>query len=297
LLKERIIIAGPSSYDLGTNLSKKSGIKLIKPEVKIFSDGESKIRIESVKNKNCIIIQSLYPPIDRHIIQLLMIIQKCKNDKASKITLIIPYMAYARQDKVFLEGEVISIAILAELFKYFKIAKLITIDIHSEASLSYLGTNTENVSAIPLLAKYVQDKIDINDMIVVSPDYGGLTRAEKFGRLLNKTVLFLKKNRNRQTGEISVGENNVYEGKEKKVILVDDMISTGCSIIKACELLKKKGVDDIYVVCTHALLLDNALDKIKQSGANEVISTNSIPNVCSKVDLSGILYELIEKEE
>lgn len=265
----------------------------MKPEIKIFSDGESKIRMQYVQNKHCIIIQSLYPPIDRHIIQLLMIIQKCKIDGASKITVIIPYMAYARQDKEFIKGEVITIALLAELIKYFKVYRIITVDIHNESSLSYFGSNAKNVSALPLLAKYVIDKINLENVIVVSPDYGGLERAKTFARILGKDVIFLNKKRNRQTGLINIETTNGSELKGKKVILVDDMISTGVSIIKSCELLKKKEVSDIFVVCTHALLLNDALNQIIQSGATNVISTNSIPNMCSKVDLSDILYESI----
>ncbi|MDX1372438.1 MAG: ribose-phosphate pyrophosphokinase [Nitrososphaeraceae archaeon] len=295
MLKNSLIITGPSSEELGTNLSRKSGMQLMKPEIKVFSDGESKIRMESVKNKNCIIIQSLYPPIDRHIIQLLMMIHKCKIDRAAKITVIIPYMAYARQDKEFVEGEVITIALLAKLIKYFNIFKLITIDIHSKSSLSYFGGNIKNISAIPQLARYVLDNIDTDNMIVVSPDYGGYSRAQKFAKILKKDVIFLNKNRNRQTGDIQIETKYGLDLKGKKIIIVDDMISTGNSIIKSCELLKKNRADNIFVVCTHALLLNDALIKIKQSGANEVISTNSIPNVCSKVDLSDILYSSIKR--
>lgn len=294
MLKNRVIITGPASEELGTNLSIKYGMQLMKPEIKIFSDGESKITMESVKNKNCTIIQSLCPPIDRHIIQLLMMIQKCKLDRASKITVIIPYMAYARQDKEFVKGEVITIALLAKLIKYFNIFKLITVDIHSKESLSYFSSNIINVSAIPLLARYVLDNIDTDNMIVVSPDYGGFLRAQKFAKILKKDVIYLNKNRNRQTGDIKIETKHGGDLKGKKVIIVDDMISTGNSIIKSCELLKKKGVANIFVVCTHALLLNEALIKIKQSGANEIISTNSVPNVCSKVDLSDILYSSIK---
>lgn len=295
MLKNSVIITGPSSEELGTNLSRKSGMQLMKPEIKIFSDGESKIRMESVKNKNCTIIQSLYPPIDRHIIQLLMMIHKCKIDRAAKITVIIPYMAYARQDKEFVKGEVITIALLAKLIKYFNIFKLITIDIHSKSSLSYFGGNIKNISAIPPLARYVLDNIDTDNVVVVSPDYGGFSRAQKFAKILKKDVIYLNKNRNRQTGDIQIETKYELDLKGKKIILVDDMISTGNSIIKSCELLKKNGADNIFVVCTHALLLNDALIKIKQSGANEVISTNSIPNVCSKVDLSDILYSSIKR--
>lgn len=290
-----MVIAGPASEQLASNIAKRLNIKVIKPELMIFADGESKIKIESVENKQCIIIQSLYPPIDRHIIQLLMMIQKCRKDKALKTIVVIPYMAYARQDKAFLEGEVISISILAEIIEYFGVSRVITVDIHSESSLSYFGNIIKNISAIPILAEYALQNIFLNNAIIISPDFGGLKRAQKFGQIIQREVTFLKKTRDRLTGIVSIEDVLDFNVKDKDVILVDDMISTGNSIIKACEVLRNNGAESIFVICSHALLLDKALDKIIRAGATEIISTNSIPNSCSKVDLSKIISEVISE--
>lgn len=290
-----MVIAGPASEQLASNIAKRLNIRIINPEVRIFADGESKIKIESVENKQCIIIQSLYPPIDRHILQLLMMIQKCRKDKALKTIVVIPYMAYARQDKAFLEGEVISISILAEIIEYFGVSRVITIDIHSESSLSYFGNIIKNISAIPILAEYALQNIFLNNVIIISPDFGGLKRAQKFGEIIQSEVTFLKKTRDRLTGMVSIEDVLDFKVKDKDVILVDDMISTGNSIIKACEVLRKNRAESIFVICSHALLLDKALDKIIRAGATEIISTNSIPNSCSKVDLSKIISEVISE--
>ena len=290
-----MVIAGPASEQLAFNIAKRLNIKFIKPGLRIFADGESKIKLESVENKQCIIIQSLYPPIDRHIIQLLMMIQKCRKDKALKTIVVIPYMAYARQDKAFLEGEVISISILAEIIEYFGVSRIITVDIHSESSLSYFGNIIKNISAIPVLAEYALQNIFLNNVIIISPDFGGLKRAQKFGEIIQREVTFLKKTRDRLTGMVSIEDVLDFKVKDKDVILVDGMISTGNSIIKACEVLIKNGAERIFVICSHALLLDKALDKIIQAGATEIISTNSIPNSCSKVDLSKIISEVISE--
>lgn len=290
-----MVIAGPASEQLASNIAKRLNIRIINPEVRIFADGESKIKIESVENKQCIIIQSLYPPIDRHILQLLMMIQKCRKDKALKTIVVIPYMAYARQDKAFLEGEVISISILAEIIEYFGVSRVITIDIHSESSLSYFGNIIKNISAIPILAEYALQNIFLNNVIIISPDFGGLKRAQKFGEIIQREVTFLKKTRDRLTGMLSIEDVLDFKVKDKDVILVDDMISTGNSIIKACEVLRKNKAQRIYVICSHALLLDKALDKIIRAGATDIISTNSIPNSCSKVDLSKIISEVISE--
>ena len=288
-----MIIAGPASIDLARSISRNLNVKIIEPELKIFSDGESKLRIPSVNNKHCIIVQSLYPPPDRHIIQLLMVIHKCKKDNASKITVIIPYMAYARQDKAFLEGEIISIAVIAQVIENLGVDEVITVDIHQEVSLSYFSTKIKNISAIPLLADYIKNNVTLEKSFIISPDAGGIKRAEKFAQLLELPILCLKKKRDRKTGFVSIDENIGMKVDGMNAILIDDMISTGGSIVKACEVLKKQKIGNIIVFCTHAILVDNAFDKIINSGVKEIISTNSIPSICSKVDLSLILSDAL----
>jgi ribose-phosphate pyrophosphokinase len=278
---------------LARNISSNLNVKIIEPELKIFSDGESKLRFPSVNNKHCIIVQSLYPPPDRHIIQLLMIIHKCKKDNASKLTVIIPYMAYARQDKAFLEGEIISVGVLAQLIENFGVNEVITVDIHNEVSLSYFSINTKNVTAIPILAEYIKNKVTLDKSFIISPDTGGITRANKFAQLLNLPILCLKKKRDRETGCVSIDENIGMKVAGMNAILVDDMISTGESIVKACKVLKKQKIGNITVSCTHAILVDNAFEKIINSGVKEIISTNSVPSICSKVDLSVILSNIL----
>jgi ribose-phosphate pyrophosphokinase len=288
-----VVIAGPASVHLARNISSNLNVKIIEPELKIFSDGESKLRFPSVNNKHCIIVQSLYPPPDRHIIQLLMIIHKCKKDNASKITVIIPYMAYARQDKAFLEGEIISVGVLAQLIENFGVNEVITVDIHNEVSLSYFSINTKNVTAIPILAEYIKNKVTLDKSFIISPDTGGITRANKFAQLLNLPILCLKKKRDGETGFFSIDENIGMKVAGMNAILVDDMISTGESIVKACKVLKKQKIGNITVSCTHAILVDNAFEKIINSGVKEIISTNSVPSICSKVDLSVILSNIL----
>jgi len=288
-----VVIAGPASVHLARNISSNLNVKIIEPELKIFSDGESKLRFPSVNNKHCIIVQSLYPPPDRHIIQLLMIIHKCKKDNASKLTVIIPYMAYARQDKAFLEGEIISVGVLAQLIENFGVNEVITVDIHNEVSLSYFSINTKNVTAIPILAEYIKNKVTLDKSFIISPDTGAITRANKFAQLLNLPILCRKKKRERETGCVSIDENIGMKVAGMNAILVDDMISTGESIVKACEVLKKQKIGNITVSCTHAILVDNAFEKIINSGVKEIISTNSVPSICSKVDLSVILSNIL----
>jgi ribose-phosphate pyrophosphokinase len=280
------------SDDRNSTVAKKISLDLDaeykNAELRIFADGESKIRLDNVGKKNCIIIHSTYPPTDRHLMQLFMIIYKCKEDGARDICVVSPYLAYTRQDRVFVSGEIITINLVGKILASLGITKLVTIDSHSPNKLD-CSFATIDLTAIPSLSSYVKRNITINNPIVVSPDEGGIERAKKFAGLINANMLSLVKIRDRLSGEVSVSLSHQEILKNRDALIVDDMISTGTSIIKAIELLKKNNIEDVYVVCTHALLLDDAKEKLLKAGIKEVISTNSIPNEFAKVDLSKVI--------
>jgi ribose-phosphate pyrophosphokinase len=298
LEKDVLILAGPSSSDLANRIAKDLGsyiADLVPVDVRIFSDGESKIRIsKDVKGKNCVVVQSTYPPTDTHIIQALMILKKCNDDNASGVCAVIPYMAYARQDRAFSEGEVVSIELVAKLFESVGTNHLLTVDIHSFRALSYFKIDAKNASSIPLLANYATDKLNLRPLIV-SPDKGGAKRAEEFARALKtRDVIALNKVRDKTTGEVTVDEKLDIDIANRDIILVDDIISTGSSIIKACEVLKKNNCGKVYVMCAHALLIGDALQRIKAVDiVEDIIATNSVPGECAKVDLSPIISSAI----
>jgi ribose-phosphate pyrophosphokinase len=280
------------SDDRNSSLAKKISLDLHaeykNTELRIFADGESKIRLDNVVKKNCIIIHSTYPPTDRHLMQLFMIIYKCKEDGASDICAVSPYLAYTRQDRVFVDGEIISINLIGKILASLGTTKLITIDSHSPNALNY-SFATVDLTAIPSLSAYVKKNITINNPIVVSPDEGGIERAKKFAGLINANMVSLVKTRDRFTGDVSISLSEELRLEKREALIVDDMISTGTSIIKAFELLKKNNIGDVYVICTHALLLDDAKEKLLKAGIKEIISTNSIPNEFAKVDLSSLI--------
>jgi ribose-phosphate pyrophosphokinase len=289
LEKEVSIIAGPSSYDLATKIAKDLGAELVPVDVHTFIDGESKIKMNKVEKKYCIIVQSIYPPVDRHLLQALMMIKKCIDCSASNLCTVIPYMAYARQDRAFVEGEVVSIALVAKLLETVGTKQLMTVDIHSSLALSHFTIDVHNVSSIPLLANYAANNMKFSNPIVASPDVGGIKRVEQFAKILKLDAIALKKARDRSTGEVSIDEKLDSSIVGRDVILVDDMISSGDSIIKACRVLKENRSGKIYVMCAHALLIGDAIQKIKASGIEDLIATNSIPNKWAKVDISPII--------
>jgi ribose-phosphate pyrophosphokinase len=278
------VVTGPSSFELAKNIARRLGAQLTVASLRIFSDGESSIKLGKV-GKNCVIIQSTNPPTDTHLIQLLMMAKKCTDDGAQNICAVIPYLGYARQDRAFLEGEVVSISLVAKLFESVGLKHIITVDIHSQLSMSYFAS-IENVSSIPLLADYASNKMKLRNPIAVSPDAGGIDRAKEFARHLNTDVLVLKKFRHRVTGDVTVDESLDMDISNRDAIVIDDIISSGGSLVKAAELLRKKRVRKIYAMCAHALLVGDAALKIKSAGVEDIISTNSVPSQYSKVDLS-----------
>ena len=179
--KELSIIDGPSSPDLAAKIAQDLRAELIPVDVRIFSDGESRIKMGNVKKKNCVIVQSTYPPTDRHLLQTLMMIKKCTDDDAADICTVIPYMAYSRQDRAFQGGEVISMELIAKLLEAAGNKRLITIDIHSPLALSYFSINVQNISSIPLLANYAASNMKLNRAVVVSPDAGDALEAMDLG--------------------------------------------------------------------------------------------------------------------
>jgi ribose-phosphate pyrophosphokinase len=290
LYKDVSIIAGPSSLDLATAIAKHLDAELVPVDLRIFPDGESKIKMRRVDNDYCIVVQSTYPPTDRHLLQALMMIKRCSEDGAANVCAVMPYMAYSRQDRAFLDGEVVSMALVAKLIETVGTKRLITVDIHSPASLSYFAIDTQNISAVGLLADYAAVKIKPNAPIVVSPDLGGAKRAVKFARMLGTDMVALKKIRDKDTAEVIIEEkelNSSVVGRD--LILLDDMISTGESIVEACRFLRRYKPNKIYAICTHALLIGDATTRIKAAGVEEIISTNSVPGINAKVDLAPLI--------
>ncbi len=285
---DTVIISDDQNSPLAKKISLDLHAEYKNIELRIFADGESKIRLDNMAKKNCIIIHSTYPPTDQHLMQLFMIMYKCKEDGAKDICVVSPYLAYTRQDKVFVDGEIITIKLVGKILECLGITKLITIDSHKPNALNY-SFATIDLTAIPSLSSYVKHNLTMNNPIVISPDEGGIERAKKFAGLINANSLSLVKTRDRFTGDVSISLLDQGSLKNCDALIVDDMISTGTSIMKTIELLKKYHIGDVYAICTHALLLDDAKQKLLNAGIKEVISTNSIPNEYAKVDLSSVI--------
>ena len=286
------VIGGCGSSDLAKRIARKLKATYIKTEKKVFPDGESKITINKIPKKSIVIVvQSTYPPVDSNLLELLSIVSKVQRF-SSKVYAVIPYMGYARQDREFLDGEIITIRIVGKLLKASGVKKVLTVDIHSKLALKELKILSENVSAMEVLVKHFK-KMKMKNPLVVSPDLGGKERAEKFSNLLKTDFIALKKHRDRRTGKVNILSEKV-DVKNRDLILVDDIISTGGSIVKATKFLKKHQCKRIFVACTHALLVNNAAKNIKNAGVSQIISTNTIPGDSAKVDVSKVISDALK---
>ena len=291
MLVKFAVIAGSASKDLGKRIARRLKAPYVEAKTRVFPDGESKITFGHIpKNSIVLVVQSTYPPVDTNLLQALSIISQVRK-VSSKIYAIIPYMGYARQDRQFLSGEVVTMSIVAKMIQAAGAKKIGVVDIHSKTALNHFKIPKENVSAIPELAKYFK-KMKLKNTLVVSPDMGGSLRAKKFASLLNIGFIALKKSRNRNTGKVLIQSSKV-DVRGKDLILVDDIISTGGSIIKAAQFLKRQKCKRVFVACTHGLFVEGAEKKIKKAGVSRIISTNTIPRGTSKVDVSGVITESI----
>lgn len=288
MLSNISVIASKSSEELGRKLSRKINANLVKTEIRVFPDGESKITIKgNLSKKKTIVLQSIFPPVDTNLLHCLSLILKAK-EISSEVIAVIPYMGYARQDREFLPGEIVTMKVIGKLFKGAGASKVITVDIHSTLGLKHFSVKSKNVTAIPELVKYFK-KLSLKNPLTVSPDQGGKDRAREFAKYFNSDYIALEKKRDRKTGKVEIKNKNVNEVKNRDLILVDDMISTGGSIVKATQFLKKQKCKRVFVACTHGLLMNDAEKKIRKAGVTRIVSTNTIPNKTSLVDVSNTL--------
>ncbi len=280
---DRLVFAGPASEDFGNALAKRLSLPLLSVTVKEFSDSETRFKIdEEVHGTRILLVQSTYPPVDKNYMQLFLAAHHLSQEGA-KVHAVIPYLGYARQDKQFVAGEVVSLGVVSHLLRSCGVMRVTTVDIHSAEGLALFAMPTYSVSAIPSLAQYIKKNLNLSNPVVIAPDFGSSRRTEAFATLYAAEHLQFAKERDRVTGDVTInaGELNV---KGRDVIIVDDMISTGGTIRAAAEKLRKAQASRIVVGCVHPLLVGDAYEKLIEAGVDEIIGTNTVPSKVSKVD-------------
>ena len=287
-MAEKLVLAGPASEELGRSVAEKLGLPLLSAEFKVFVDGESKFTLnEKVDGKSVFIVQSTYHPVDQHMFQLLLASHQL-SEAGAKVTAVVPYLAYSRQDKEFLPGESVTLGVVAHLMRSMGVRRLVTVDIHSAEGLALFSFPTYSVSAIPGLVEYAKTELDLKDPVVVSPDFGGSKRTEAFAQLFGAKFLQLSKTRDRTTGGVSVKESKL-EVTDKEVVIVDDIISAGDTLKLAAEAVLKQGAKKALAFCVHGLFVGDAFQKLEKTAVGPIVCSNTVPGRFSKVDVSDAL--------
>ena len=285
------IISGPASRELAEKISAQTGYPNVAVAAKIFPDGESYVRLEGeVKGEDVAIVQTTCPPAqDGRLFQLAFMADAAKRGGAKTVTAVVPYLAYARQDKMFLEGEGISVETIARMLKASGIDELVTVNIHSEPALRAFPFPAKTLSAIPLIAEYFVAK-GHKGAFALSPDKGAMYIANQAQQVLGGEAGHLDKTRDRYTGQtVQTAEGLNVQGQT--VIIFDDIISTGGTIVGAAKILREKGAKHVFCGCVHGLLIGDAEKRILDAGVEEIVGTDSVPGNVSKVSLAPLISQ------
>ncbi len=280
------IIGGTTSEKIAKDLCKDLQASLAKTISKRFPDDELYIRIlDDISKEHVVIIQTTHP--DQKIVELFLLQEAVKEAGAKKITVVIPYFGYARQDKKFKDGEPVSAKAIAKLIS-LNADKVITVDPHKEYILDFFTIPAFSCSAVPEIAKHLnKKKIDM----VLAPDKGALERAKKASTIINCDFDYMEKTRIDGT-TVKIKPKNL-DVRNKNVAIIDDIISTGGTMAESIKELKKHGAKRVLVACTHGLFAGEAIKKLKSAGCDEIISTDTIRSDFSKVKIAPCVSNLI----
>jgi ribose-phosphate pyrophosphokinase len=244
-------------------------------QVKTFSDGEIQIEIdENVRSKDVFVIQSTSAPVNNHLVELLLMIDALKRSSASRITAVIPYFGYARQDKKVAPRVPISAKLVANLLTVAGTNRIITMDLHAGQIQGFFDIPVDNIFAAPLLIEYIRDKFN-KDLVIVSPDAGGVERARAFAKRLDAELAIIDKRRsapNQAKAMAVIGDVN-----NKIAVILDDMVDTAGTLTEAATALKAEGAREIHACCAHAVLSGPAIKRITESEMKSMVVTDTIP--------------------
>jgi len=288
-----ILAVGPASTYLLEKLPRVEGLRIMEVEHKIFPDGESYIRFpEEVSGEDLIVLQGTHPPQDRHLIQAILIGENALDLGARSIVLVSPYLAYARQDKRFLDGEAVSIKTILRILHQVGYRKIYTVNIHSPWIAEESPIPLIDLRAEKILAKYLKE-VGLGDSFIVSMGKKGREMARMVAEELSTDYASAKSSRDRRTGEVKI---ELGEVSAEKAVVVDDIISTGGTMASVVKELKRMGVRRVYAACIHALLVGGAVEKIMGSGAERIIASDTIPNSYAEYSIIGLVEEAIRRE-
>lgn len=284
-----IIIEGPAGNRIGEDIARILKVSLIRIEPRFFPDGESRIKIPDLpEHSDVVIVQSTYFPQDKHMMELFFIADALKERGVESITAVVPYLAYARQNRKFEEEDIVSIGTALKLVSEAGVSTLITVEPHKSEALSFFKGKTIIVDASE--AFYREISKQVKKPFILSPDNGGIERAKKIASMLGCKYGFIEKERDLKTGMIKAGGSVREDLAGKDIVIVDDIISSGGTIENASRLAASKGARSIIAVAVHLVMVGDAYERMANAGVSEVYGTNTIPYEKAKlIDLSGYI--------
>jgi ribose-phosphate pyrophosphokinase len=261
-------------------------------EYREFPDGEMYIRFdEKIKKvRDLLIVQSLYSPQNTHLMQLFFMLDACK-ERGINIHLVVPYLAYARQDKRFKEYECIISRTVLHVLNSFNLRSFYTMDVHEEKLLRHIKTESKNVTAMPVIGAYLKGE-DLKDPVIIAPDKGAVRIARRVAEILECEYDYLEKKR--ISGDTVETKPKNIDTKGRDVVIVDDMISTGGTMVKACEILKKEGTRKVLACATHLLMVGNAEKRFKEAGIDKILGTDTIPHKYADISVAPLIEEELQ---
>lgn len=277
--KHLMVFSGRAHPALAEEVAELLGTPLVGTSAYDFANGETYVRYEeSVRGSDAFVIQSHTAPINDWIMEHLIMVDALKRASAKRITVVMPFWGYSRQDKKHRGREPISARLVADLFKTAGADRIISVDLHADQLQGYFDGPVDHLMALPILTDYIKEKYGDQELAVVSPDAGRIKVAERWAaRLGGVPLAFIHKTRRIDVANEVVANRVVGDIKGKICVLTDDMVDTGGTIVKAAEALMNDGAAGVIICATHAILSDPAVDRLKNSPAVEVIVTNTLP--------------------
>lgn len=273
--QEAVVFALSQSRELAEEICKYAGLELGKCNVEHFADGEILIQLgETVRGKDVFIVQSTCNPVSDNLMEILIAIDACKRASAKSICVVMPYYGYARQDRKAKPRQPITSKLVAKLLETAGATRIVTMELHATQIQGFFDIPTDDISAINILGKYFLDKNLGDDVVVVSPDHGGTTRARRLAKMLDCPLAIIDKRRPKPN--VAEATNLLGDVQGKKVIIVDDIVDTAGTLMAGINMLYEKGAVEVYASCVHGVLSNPAIERINNSKLTEFICTNTI---------------------
>ncbi|MEN8135684.1 MAG: ribose-phosphate pyrophosphokinase [Thermodesulfobacteriota bacterium] len=295
------LFAGNANRPLAEEICKNLNLPLSQAEVRTFSDGEIFVEIgENVRGADVFVIQPTCTPVNDHLMELVIMVDALRRASARRITAVVPYYGYARQDRKVAPRVPITAKVVAEMMMVVGVRRVLAMDLHAGQIQGFFNIPVDHLYAAPVLMKYLQEEIR-DDIIMVSPDAGGVERTRAYAKRLDVDLAIIDKRRER--ANVAQALNVIGDVSGKRAIMLDDMVDTAGTLCAAADILMKAGAKEVYACCSHGVLSGPAIERLENSQIKKLVITNSIPltgaaSTCKKIEVLSVgelLAEAIDR--